>query len=56
MPDFLDILAQDALETIESGYYDEIDRTTSSNPQSLTQALRLVKGNPIIGKTRWFYD
>jgi indole-3-glycerol phosphate synthase len=52
MPDFLDILAQDALETIESGYYDEIVRTTNSSPQSLTQALRQAKGNPIIAEVK----
>jgi indole-3-glycerol phosphate synthase len=52
MFDFLDTLAKDALETVESGYYEKIDSTSSYEPRSLKQALRDADGNPIIAEVK----
>jgi len=51
MPDFLDRLAQDAIETIKSGYYEELN-TVRYNPQSLVKALKQAAGNPIIAEVK----
>ena len=47
MSDFLDVLAQDAKETINSGYY-QIFTPTASVHASLRKAIRECKQNPII--------
>jgi indole-3-glycerol phosphate synthase len=48
MPDILDRLAQDAVETIKSGYYEEVGKASTHQPRSLKHALGEAKGNPII--------
>lgn len=51
MPDFLDKLARDALQTINDGYY-EVENTVYYKPQNLSQTLRQAKGNPIIAELK----
>lgn len=51
MPDYLDRLAQDAIETIKSGYY-EAQNTVRYKPQSLVKALKQSAGNPIIAEVK----
>jgi indole-3-glycerol phosphate synthase len=52
MPDFLDRLARDALETIDSGYYEDIGTKMDHTHLSLTKSLRNAVGNPIIGEVK----
>lgn len=52
MHDFLDLLALDAIKTIESGYYEETSGKTHNKPRSLEQSLREAKGNPVIAELK----
>jgi indole-3-glycerol phosphate synthase len=52
MPDFLDRLAIDALDTIKSGYYEETIRIQDNEPISLKNSLMHSKGNPIIAEIK----
>ena len=52
MHDFLDCLARDALETINSGYYEDFGNKTSHPILSLKRSLRNAVGNPIIGEVK----
>jgi len=52
MPDFLDHLARDALETINSGYYENIGNKIGHKPCSLKKSIRNSVGNPIIGEVK----
>jgi indole-3-glycerol phosphate synthase len=52
MPDFLDRLAIDALDTIKSGYYEETIQIPDNLPISLKNSLILSKGNPIIAEIK----
>jgi indole-3-glycerol phosphate synthase len=52
MSDFLDILAQNVLETINSGYYKELQKTANYNPISLVKAIMQAKGNAVIAEVK----
>lgn len=52
MPDFLDRLARDALETIDSGYYEDLGTETGYPLHSLKKSLGNAVGNPIIGEVK----
>lgn len=52
MPDFLDRLARDALETIDSGYYEDVGTKTGHPPLSLKKSIRKAMGTPIIGEVK----
>lgn len=47
MPDFLDVLARDAKETIDSGYYEVISQTVAYNV-SLKEAILKYAHAPVI--------
>jgi indole-3-glycerol phosphate synthase len=52
MPDFLDNLAKDALDTIKSGYYEDAIRISDNKLLSLKKSLLHAKGNPIIAEIK----
>jgi indole-3-glycerol phosphate synthase len=52
MSDFLDILAQNVLETINSGYYKEVQKTIKYHSKSLVNAIMQAKGNAIIAEVK----
>ena len=52
MPDFLDRLAKDALDTIKSGYYKEKIRISNNEPLNLKKSLMHAEGNPIIAEIK----
>ncbi|MEM4733184.1 MAG: hypothetical protein QXD70_01490, partial [Candidatus Bathyarchaeia archaeon] len=51
MPDYLDILAQTAKETIQSGYYNITDATATAK-LSLRKAILEAKNAPVIAEIK----
>jgi indole-3-glycerol phosphate synthase len=52
MSDYLDRLAQNTIETIKSGYYEDRGYLPSIKPKSLKKSLKEAKGNPVIAEVK----
>jgi len=52
MPDYIDVLAKDAMNSIKEGYYETSTRVAAT-PKSLREAILRGKNNPIISEIKF---
>jgi indole-3-glycerol phosphate synthase len=54
MPDYIDVLAKDAIKSIKEGYYESTTNTTAASTKSLREAIIMKRmRNPIISEIKF---